>query len=691
MPLFSRRDFMKLSGAATVSLALPAVQLRAASTTAADALAHQLVFDASALPGMRELFRDNTRFADFRDKLLAIDRMAERRFLQSEVRYNDQLFDIVRLGNTAENMAFLYLMTGDEDAADLAAACVRTIMRFPKWDFFLEAKKLTIGVQRAPSSTVAVALVSDWLGDRISHNERGEWLRIMCERGCEPCYLSLYGIRYPERVVGWSFDPESTFLQHRPGNYTDMTRRPEITQSTNLRAIPAAALAIGAVAARAQLGDSDDTKRWLEMTIHAIEAFEAVFKADGSYHEGLSYANYTTENLTQAITVLQRSGDADLRNIVNWVGYNDYLLHCSLPTHIDPYGIVNFGDNGNPQTGEKGRVTRSAVPYWVAKQTQSERAQWVGNHLSGGADKWSLIWHDSQLKEQAPPEGNQLWRSELDWMVARSGFGVDDLVVAMRSGGPANHEHADRNALIVKCYGEQLVTDPNRPPYSFADPAWSMRLTHAHSAVLIDGRGHQHHNGVEGTNASNAYSRIVRIKDEPEYCWWISDATQAYRLVDVEIKSVVRSVLVLYDAPVVLVADRVTKWEKPSRVQARFFGYNWDGQFQHAISKNGFTMQRPTATLHAQVQSAQPAAIRAGKLDIPEERALRHPFIEVDTESAMATTLVAALAISRSGASPAQVDMQQIGNGFAVQVRTDSKTFLCKILEDDILPVFEVG
>ena len=33
-----------------------------------------------------------------------------------------------------------------------------------------------------------------------------------------------------------------------------------------------------------------------------------------------------------------------------------------------------------------------------------------------------------------------------DWVVSRTGWEAADTVVAFRSGGPANHEHADRNA-----------------------------------------------------------------------------------------------------------------------------------------------------------------------------------------------------------------------------------------------------
>lgn len=690
MSILTRRDFMKLSATAAASVSLLGNAAIAIPASENDVLAHKLVFDENDLPRMRELFQNSPQFVSFRKRLASIDRTAERRFLQSEVRYNDQLYDIVRVTRTAESMAFLYLMTGDEDGANLAAECIRTLMLFPRWDYFMEAGKYTVGVQRAPSSTIAVSLVSDWLGKRISRNERADWLKTMGERGCEPSYLSLYCIRYPDKVVGWSMDPTSTYMEHRPGSYTDLSRRPEITRDTNLRAVPASALTIGAVASRSFFGKTKENERWLEMAIHGIDVFKEIYSPDGSYHEGLGYANYTTESLNQAITVLKRSGDADLENIINWDGYADYLLHLSLPTKNDPYGIVNFGDNGNPQSGEKGTVSRTAAPYWIAGHTKYGLAQWLGNHLTGCSDMWSLVWFDPKVKEVAPGPGNQLWRSDLDWIVARTGFTADDLVVAMRSGGPANHEHADRNSIIVKCFGEQLVTDPYRPPYSFADPAWSMRLAKSHSAVLVDGRGHQYHNGAEGTNASTAHARILETSENKRHAWWISDATQPYRLVDTEIKSVVRGVLVFYDLHMVIIVDRILKWEKPSAVQARFFGYNWDEKYKQEITGNAFTVKRPLATLRGQAYCDSPVTIKAGKLDIPEERANRHPFIEVAAAPSKETTLVTALICGKPGDKIPNVAFRKVENGIALSMPEAGGKQLCTISQNDILPVFYV-
>ena len=327
-----------------------------------------------------------------------------------------------------------------------------------------------------------------------------------------------------------------------------------------------------------------------------------------------------------------------------------------MATDAHPSDIVNFGDNGNPKKADAKPVRRTAVPYWIARQLADRpqdagRAQWVANHPSGGTDMRSLLFYDAGVDELAPPSGPVLWESDLDWIVARTGYTADDLVVAMRSGGPANHEHADRNSLIVKCYGEQLVTDPYRPPYTFADPAWSMRLTQGHSAILIDGQGHEHHNGVEGTNASQSYARIVSSAQHADHAIWTSDASQPYRLVDLKIASVVRTVVVFYDLPAVVVVDRVVKRENASTVQARFFGYNWDGQIRHELSASSFTVHRPGAVLHGTAYCPHGLDVRLGRLDVVEERAERHPFVEVSTPAAMDTVLVTTLGIGRDAPS----------------------------------------
>ncbi|MBC6952354.1 hypothetical protein DWB58_30960, partial [candidate division KSB1 bacterium] len=159
----TRRDFLQLASLAAPAMFLPMPLLNL--SRGGSPLAGKLFFDETQLQAMRAAFSENALFVALRRRLAAFDRAKERKFLKSEVRYNDHLYHIARLSDSAQQMAFFYAMTEDKDAAKLAADCIRTMMKFPKWDYFLEAGKDVIGIQRASSSVLAAAFCADWLGD----------------------------------------------------------------------------------------------------------------------------------------------------------------------------------------------------------------------------------------------------------------------------------------------------------------------------------------------------------------------------------------------------------------------------------------------------------------------------------------------------------------------------------------------
>ncbi len=645
-----------------------------------------LFFNQKDIPEFRRLFKSDPTFAELKAKLMGIDRESEKKFLESEVRFNDHLYDIKHVSDVAQQMAFLYVFSGDEDAANLAIQCVRTLMRFPKWDYFLDGGETTIGLQRAPGATIAVSLCVEFLGDLVSDKERRQWLKIMGERGNEPSFGSIYGMRYPDKVRGWSIDDASTYFEHRPGDRGwDLSRWPIILNTINLKAIPASALAIGALTYQKYLGENADTRRWLEQAIFSVGTFRDIYEADGSYPEGVSYANYTSLHLVQAIVALKRRVGVDLTDFLNWSGYSRYLREMTIPTHDDHAAIVNFSDAGNGAT--------SAVPFWIAGKTFDSHAQWFGKTLAREHSSWSLLWYDPEISASSPGRDAGLWQSDLDWIVGRAGYEPNDLVVAMRSGGPQNHEHADRNSIIVKCFGEQLIVDPNRPPYSVTDPSWMMRGTAGHSAVLIDGKGHQYVDGSEGTNSSQAVATIVRSGERKGYLFWTSDATPAYKLDLPDVKSITRTVVVLYDFPAALVFDKVQKISEPSKIQARFFGYNKDGKGSLSAEESSFLMKRPSAQLHASCFSNGGVSVAVGKLPIPEGKAVLYPFVEVGTNTARTGSfLITALLPGSSSGGQVSVEIKpQDDDQYLISFSSGDRRATCQVFDTGELPEFNIN
>lgn len=655
-----------------------------------------LFFSSANLPAMRRRFAHDQRFAGLREALRNFDREAERRFLREEVDVTEPLHQFRRVHDCAQEMAFFYLMTRDEDAAELSIEAARTMMKFEFWDFFMEQYSRTpMGNQRASSGTIALTCVIDWLGDRVPVDERAQWIEVMKERGCRPCAASLRRFANPLAAEPWTVNPETAVakMQDRWAFPTDGQRRVEIIALTNLRAAPAGAMAIG-VALLTHAGETDDElEEWAALAADSINALVPLYLPDGSYGEGVNYANYTSESLFMAIEALRRAGRPDLSGGINWTGHARFMLEMAMPTHANPYDVVNIGDAGAHRDHVKflhpaGRPeSRSAMPFWVARHYRDATAQWFGEHLGAAHNLWSLVFFDETVAPVAPENRAQSWHSDLHWMVARTGWRAGDLVVSLRSGVGWNHEHADRNSVIIKVHGEQLVVDPLRPPYNFADPSWILRATLGHSAVLVDGRGHFYHNGSEGTNSTIAQARIVHEASGPQHCVWVSDATQAYRLVDVNIKSVARAVVVLYGPQVVLVVDRMTKWKEVSTIEARFFADNFDGQAKLTADASRFGISRPHAIARARIFGRHDYKVSAQQLPIAPERAPKHPYIAVETEAAMATTLVTAISLAATADPPAEIAFEADADEITADIAGGIK---CCIADADRVPRIEV-
>ena len=677
----SRRDFLQQGTLALSGLWMASRMPVTRFFAGPSALRYGLFFDEASLATLRSRFVSDPLFESYRAELAALDRAAERKFNAEEVRYNDHLYDIARVAGNIQNMAFLYAMTGDEDAAALSVESMRTLMMFPRWDYFLEGGDRVFGLQRAPASTIAVALGCDWLGDFVTDADRQEWMTVMGERGCEACFLGLYGMRYKDRVEGWSMDTTSTFFEHRPGEIIDLSNWPTILDRTNLKAVPASALAIGAVAYERAFGSSDATERWIEQAEYSVGTFRDLYAVDGSYDENISYANYTSEHIAQAAIVLDRFGHANLFDIVNWPGFVDFMDGMTMATNDDPYAIVNFGDAGGGMM--------SSVPFWIADRFGDGRAQWFGKTMPRSHNMWSVMWYRPQIVEDAPPAGPRLYHSALDWVVARTGYTPDDLVVAMRSGGPANHEHADRNSIVVKCFGEQLVVDPYRPPYSYSDPSWMLRTTAGHSCLLINGNGHQYHDGSEGTNASLAVARIVRIGERDGYSFWSSDATPAYKLVDEQIESVVRTVVVLTDLPAVVVVDKVVRGDDGAVLAARHYAFNDDGKAALETGIGTFVIGRPAARLEGAAWSSQGVECASDVPPIPQEQAVLHPFVDAKTTSAATAPMLVTVLVPRLGDAAGSIAFESSGDA-SVGVSIDGKAVV-RIFDSGRIPEFRVG
>ncbi|MGH8017699.1 MAG: DegT/DnrJ/EryC1/StrS family aminotransferase [Opitutaceae bacterium] len=294
----SRRDFLKTTSLLAAALPLSLRADAASSTPAKEAkpgAKRGLFFNRDEIPRIRAALEE-PRLAELRAKILDMDLEAETRFLRDKVNLRNHIQDMARVRVTLESTAFAHAITGDQR--------------------FLDVTRLAIG--------------------RL-----------------------LYGMKYPDRVRGWTLDPAEGFPFEM-----DISRWPLILNATNLKVIPICALGMAGAWFQGRHPQAD---RWLDMSRQSARAFSTMFGLDGSYDEGVGYWGYTAMHLVMQAEVLYRLLGTDERNLINYPGTIRFALAMTMPTSGEPYtnpkeisvynatpkgvidpaaDMVNFGDSG---------------------------------------------------------------------------------------------------------------------------------------------------------------------------------------------------------------------------------------------------------------------------------------------------------------------------------------------------------
>jgi len=658
-----------------------------------------LLFDASDLPRIRANLQD-ARFSSLWREMSTMDQATdtsvatETVFLEREMRFTNHGSHMVRARVALECAAFKYVTTGDAAQLGLARLALRKICEFPKWDYFLEGGHTVIGLQRAPEASIAVACALDWLGTVLTPEEIARAEQCLADKGAMACYTTLYGMKYPDRVRGWTNDPEDEY-PFKP----DLSRWPLILNSTNLKTVPIAGLGIAACWLH---GRHPQAARWLALARSSARAFVEMFHPDGSYDEGPLYWSYTASHLAFFAEVMYRTLGVDDRALLNYPGTLRYALAMSMPTAgapivppesqrrpAQPYAvlepandIVSFGDSGV-------NLDTSLAP-WVARVHHDPVAQHMARNVGVIKSHWGAIWYDPSLPAVAPGPELLDVRLDNDWVVSRTGWAAADGVFAFRSGGPGNHEHADRNSFILKVHGERLLNDPLRAGYAYTNKRWLLRQTCAHNAVLIDGQGHQYHDGREGTNASWAWAHLVAYQTGPGWMTLTSDATEAYVLVQPATKRVRRTAV--YLKPDVLVLfDQVSVTGTAKSVQLRYQVFNDDLAGSVTAGATDFFITRPGATLAATIYGTGALVVRTGQLELPVDDGV-FPYAEVESAAAGEHEILAVASAQPKGAKPGLLTAVREGLGWWIHGTHLGRKIDVRItLRADGLPKVSVG
>ena len=621
-----------------------------------------LLFDPADLPRIRANTKD-PRFAELWATMLAADMADDTRFLTTELSLTNHVAHLLRLQKILDRTSLIYLVNRDPAQLALAKLAIRRMLDYPEWDSFIEGNRQILGFQRATEGTVALLLAIDYLGDGLSAAEVEEIEQNVLTKGVPACYAPVYGMKFPDRVEGWGWNPRSEVDDFR---HLSLKRWPLIINATNLKIIPTASIGI---AACYFLNKRSEAAGWLELARSSAKAFSTFYGSDGAYDEGVSYWGYTTLYMALFAEVLWRTQGIDDRGLVNYSGTARYALVNTMPTiddhvkltdfqHIQGFtmptvkpgfDIVNHGDSN-------GAVDVSAAS-WIARTKRDPVAQFIARDIGEAKQLFGFIWYDPKAKARAPEKALFDCRLSNDIVISRTGWKTQDSVLALRSGGPGNHEHADRNSVIFKAYGERLLHDPFRAAYVAKQPRWLLRLTEAHTAVLINGKGHQYHDGSEGTNASWAFARVTDFRTGQGWMTVTSDATDAYRLVNDKVVRVERT-LVFLKPDIVIFLDRVALKDASATVQVRFQMFNEDLAANLKVGGDEFTITRPHASLHGRMASRGGAVLRAGHLALEEATGM-YQFAEIASPEGSEHEILTACSARPEGSAHGKLKISQ--------------------------------
>jgi len=592
-----------------------------------------LLFDPADLPRIRANVQ-RPEFSEFWAYMTKVDFAADEKFLNQELRFANHVVHMSRAQVIMQRSAFVHLLFPDPQHLALARLALSKLLAYPRWDWLRDNQNRPVGVMRGGGTCIGLALVAEWLEADLSTAEQAAITAGLGTEGGPAQNRGLHDMTHHTEVGPWSLEPGEEGLPPM-----SVSNWPRILDETNLRIVGTAGLA----AATCHLwGRHPEAPQWLAMTRSSLQLYAARLPKDGSFPEGVGYWDYTFSHYIFAVEILRRKLAVDERALVDFPAQARFALEMTMPTAGHPDDCVSIGDSA---TGA------GSVPLtWIAREFRDAGSQYLALRPTAIRPTWitcfAAIWYDPTVPAHVPAGARLDWQTALGIVLSRTGWEENDTVVTLRSGGPVNHEHADRNSVIFKAHGERLLNDPLHASYSTADPKWLLRQTEAHTAVLINGQGHIYHDGRDGVSSSPAQAVIQDYRTGPNWMTVTSDAADAYHRAGLP-ASLVQRTLVYLKPGVLLIFDRVFLTEALP-VSARFQVFNEDGQGRVSVADRAFTIERPQATLHAWVATGGENTLTTGKLALPETGGV-YPFAELRSAATREHTLLTICTSARKG------------------------------------------
>ncbi len=309
----------------------------------------------------------------------------------------------------------------------------------------------------------------DWIGDRLTVQERSKVTPVMTERGNQV----LRRLR------------QQDFLSHPFDNHSGR------------------AIAFLGVAGLAFLGDIPEADQWLDYALRCyLTSYPGWGGDEGGWSQGMSYWSFYVYSHTNFLDALREAADVDIfrRPFYRNTGYLPVYFH---PPYAPQGG---FGDGSyHPPSEVEGVLTDC-----LAEAYRDPVLKWQAASVASSGEKNTTRWREwfmedvmETLREGRPSATDPKPPLQLDgsrhfedigWVAMHSALGdaENDVWVLFKSSrfGSFSHSHADQNTFQLYAYGRAMAIDSGYyPSYGTPHDNFWTRQTQAHNGILVNGRG----------------------------------------------------------------------------------------------------------------------------------------------------------------------------------------------------------
>lgn len=292
--------------------------------------------------------------------------------------------------------------------------------------------------------------------------------------------------------------------------------------------------------------DIADARDWLEYTLRVLwSVYPAWGRADGGWHEGVSYWGSYMRRMVRTVTELDRLG-IPLKDKPFFRNTGDFGLYVAYPGRP----TRSFGDGYESGVGSG----QGNLMYNLASLYDNPYYRWHAEKSGGGPSEPQALYIYKPELEAKPPARLPQSQAFLDvgWVAMHNNLAdLDNNVFVLFKSSPfgaISHNHANQNAFVVEAFGEPLAISSGYY-HDYGDPhhrEWVWQ-TRAHNAVLVDGEGQK-------PRAPQSRGHILAHQEAGDWAYALGDAVDAY---DGRLERALRHMLLLRPNVIIIVDDLV--------------------------------------------------------------------------------------------------------------------------------------